>query len=248
MTKLKGKVALITGASRGIGKAIALAFARELADVVVAARSETEGRLPGTIHKTVAEIKAIGGNALAVKTDLTKDEDVQNMVQKAVGHFGHVDILVNNAGIYQSDTIAHIPIKRWDRVMGVNLRGTFLCTQAVLPYMMKQSQGCIINLSSILGTRIIGGGVASGVTKAAIERFTQGLSLEVKSHNIAVNALCPGITNTEGARMQSSDGDLSALQQPETWGRYAVFVSNQNVDDLTGKCLTAEDIEKLMQD
>ena len=244
--KLKRKVAIVTGSSRGIGKAIALAFAREGASVIVAARSEVEGRLPGTIYETVAEINALGGNALVVKTDVTMEEEVDEMVRKALDHYGHIDILINNAGVNVRSNLAEVSVKRWDLIMGVNLRGTFLCTRAVLPAMMKQSSGNIINLSSILGTRVISGGVPYGVTKAAIERFTMGLAREVKEYNIAVNALCPGYTDTEGARMLSPGRDYSSLQKVEIWGRYAVFLACQDASSLTGKCLIAEEIAELI--
>ena len=243
--RLEGKVAIVTGASRGIGKSIALALAREGATVVIAARSEIEGRLPGTIHQTVTEIRTFGGSALAVRTDVMREEEVNNMVQRTLETYGHIDILVNNAGIDAPGTIAEISIKRWDLVMGVNLRGTFLCTKAVLPFMIRQKAGSVISLSSILGSRVINGGVTYGMTKAAIERFTTGLAQEVGEYNIAVNALCPGYTDTEGLRMLGSNAGRSSLQSPELWGKYAVFLACQDATSLTGKCLTAEELEKL---
>lgn len=244
--KLKGKVAIVTGASRGIGKAIALALAKERVNVVAAARSETEGRLPGTIHTTVEEIHSLGGNAIAVKTDVTREEEVDEMVRKTLDHYGHVDVLVNNAGITVPGTLMEVSVKRWDLVMGVNLRGTFACTRAVLPSMMKQRNGSIINLSSVLGTRVMSGGIPYGVTKAAIERFTVGLAQELREYGIAVNALCPSYTDTEGLRIMAPDIDPSPLQKVEMWGRYAVFLASQDASVITGKCLTADDIEKLM--
>jgi len=244
--RLKDKVAIVTGASRGIGKAIALALAKEGVNVVVAARSEIETRLPGTIHKTVEEIHALNGSAFAVKTDLKRDEDVYNMVKKTIHQFGCIDILINNAGINISGTLMEISIKRWDLIMKINLRGTFLCTKAVLPFMIKQSSGSIINLSSILGTRMISGGVPYGVTKAAIERFTVGLAQEVREYGIAVNALCPSFTNTEGSMVIDPNGDRSTFQRAEIWGRYATFLASQDVSSLTGKCLTARELEELI--
>jgi len=244
--RLEGKVAIVTGASRGIGKAIALALAREGADVVAAARTEKEtGPLPGTIHKTVDEIRALGRRALAVKTDVTKEEQVAEMVRRALEEFGHIDILVNNAGITVPGMVMDMPIKRWDLTIAVNLRGTFLCTKAVLPTMVERRSGNIINLSSILGTRDILGNVAYGVTKAAIERFSRGLAKEVEEYNIAVNALCPGYTDTEGLRLWAGDADRSGWQKPEMWGRYAVFLAGQDARSLTGRVLYVEDLEEL---
>ncbi len=243
---LEGRVAIVTGASRGIGKAIALALGKEGVNVVVAARSEAEGRLPGTIYKTVEEICASGGSALAIKTDVTKEEEISEMVQKTIDHYGHIDVLVNNAGINMPGTLMEVTTKRWDLIMEVNLRGTFLCTKAVLPSMVRQRSGSIINLSSILGTRVIRGRVPYGVTKAAIERFTMGLAQEVREYNIAVNALCPSYTDTEVFRMLSPDRDMPAKQKPEIWGKYAVFLARQDASSLTGECLTAEELDKLM--
>ena len=243
--KLEGKVAIVTGASRGIGKAIALALAREGADVVVAARTEEEkGPLPGTIHKTADEIRALGRRALAVRTDVTKEEEVEAMVRTTLDQFGSIDILVNNAGINVPGAMVEVSTKRWDLIMAVNLRGTFLCTRAVLPRMMEQKRGSIINLSSILGTRVIEGGVPYGVTKAAIERFTSGLAEEIKGYNIAVNALCPSYTDTEGTRLWFVNVDRSLWQKPELWGRYAVYLACQDATTLTGKSFTAEELER----
>lgn len=244
--KLEGKVAIVTGASRGIGKAIAIALAREGADVVVAARTEEEtGPLPGTIHKTADEIHSSGRRSLAIKTDVTKEEQVAEMVSRTLEEFGRIDILVNNAGINVPGGVLDISVKRWDLIIAVNLRGTFLCTKAVLPTMIERRSGSIINLSSILGSREISGSVAYGVTKAAIERFTYGLAEEVREYNIAVNAMCPGYTDTEGIRVWAPGVDRSGWQKPEMWGRYAVFLAAQEARSLTGRALTADELDKL---
>ena len=244
--KLESKVAVVTGASRGIGKAIAIALAREGADVVVAARTEGEaGPLPGTIHKTAEEIHALGRRSLAIKTDVTKEEQVAEMVSSTLEEFGRIDILVNNAGINVPGRVLDISVKRWDLIIAVNLRGTFLCTKAVLPTMIERRSGSIINLSSILGTRDISGDVAYGVTKAAIERFTYGLAEEVREYNIAVNAMCPSYTDTEGIRVWTPDVDKSAWQKPEMWGKYAVFLAAQDAGSLTARALVAQELAEL---
>ena len=213
--KLEGKVAIVTGASRGIGKAISLALAKEGARVVVAARTEREGGpLPGTIYKTADEIRALGRHALAIKTDVTKEESVEELARKTLQEYGSIDILVNNAGINSPGKVLDIPMKRWDLVMAVNLRGTFLCTKAVLPTMVKRRGGSIINLSSVVGTRMIMFDLAYGVAKAAIERFTHGLAEELREYNIAVNALCPSLTDTEGFGQWMLGVDRSGWQRP----------------------------------
>lgn len=247
--KLEGKVAIVTGASRGIGKAIALALARKGARVVVAARTEREGgALSGTIHKTADEIRVLGRDALAIKTDVTKEESVEELARKTLQEYGAIDILVNNAGINFPGKLLDIPVKRWDLVIAVNLRGTFLCTKAVLPTMVKRKSGSIINLSSVVGTRMIMFDLAYGVAKAAIERFTYGLAEELKEYNIAVNALCPSLTDTEGFKQWMPGVDTSGWQKPEMWGKYAVFLANQNASSLTGKVLSAEELAKLGAD
>ena len=239
--KLKGKVAIVTGSSRGIGRAIAIAMAKEGADLVVAARTEVEKEhLPGTTYETAHWVKREGRRALAIRTDITDDQQVAEMVKKTVAEFGRIDILVNNAGIGSPDSVLDISIKRWDLIMAVNLRGTFICTRMVLPHMIAQGSGHIVNLSSILATTIKGG-VAYGVTKAAIARFTQGLAGEVKDYNIAVNALRPGYTETEGVKLVNPKLDTSKLQRPEMWGRYAALLVSQEPLAFTGRVFTVED-------
>jgi citronellol/citronellal dehydrogenase len=247
--KLEGKVAIVTGASRGIGKAIAIALAAGGAHVVVAARTEQEGGpLPGTIYKTVDAIRALGGKALAIRTDVTREDQVMELAERTLKEFGVIDILVNNAGIDFPGNVLDVPIKRWDLIMAVNLRGTFLCTKAVLPTMVKRRSGSIINLSSVAGTRLILLDLAYGVSKAAIERFTFGLAEELKEYNIAVNALCPSITDTEGVALWMPSKDKSGWQKPEMWGRYAVFLATQDARSLTGRVLSAEELAVLTTD
>jgi NAD(P)-dependent dehydrogenase (short-subunit alcohol dehydrogenase family) len=244
--KLKGKVAIVTGASRGIGKAIAVTLAEEGADVVVAARSEVEeGLLPGTIYKTADQISVLGRRALAIKTDVTKEEEVAEMVRRTLQEFGPIDILVNNAGVNAPGCVLDISIKRWDLVIAVNLRGTFLCTKAVLPIMVERRAGSIINLSSPVA-RIPVFDIAYGVAKAAIERFTIGLAEELREYNIAVNALCPSATDTEGMRLWFVEADRSGWQKPEMWGKYAAFLASQDANTLNGKVLTAEELAELV--
>jgi len=135
--KLKDKVAIVTGASRGIGKAIALDFAREGARVVVAARTEVEGKLSGTIHNTVKEIESFGGKALALKCDVTSEKEVENMVRRALDQFGGISVLVNNAAVGYYKTLLETPLKHWDLIMKVNVGGPFICIKAVLPTMIE---------------------------------------------------------------------------------------------------------------
>ncbi len=244
---LKDKVAIVTGSSRGIGKAIALVMAQAGAAVAVVARTEAEGgRLPGTIYETVKEIQARGGRALAIKTDLTKDEDIDSMVAKAVVELGRLDILVNNAGIFSAWNFVDTSPRRWDLIMNTNLRAAFLCTRAVLPHMLKQSRGSIINLSSFVakGARLGGASIVYSVSKAGIERFTQDLAWELRDANISVNALSPRYALTEGAKIFFPDTDTSSWQLPEMWGKYAVLVAAQDPKKFTGRILDEAEAKK----
>ena len=195
--RLENKVAIVTGSRRGIGKAIALALAREGAIVVVAARTELEeGGLPGTIHKTAEEIRALGRKALAMKVNVSSEEDVEELMRRTIEEFGRIDILVNNAGVNRPASLMDMPIKHLDLILAVNLRALFLCTKAALPKMIQQGGGSIINLSSLAAREISREsktGLAYDVTKAGIERFTWGLAEELRRYNIAVNALVPAI-------------------------------------------------------
>ena len=237
--RLAGKVAIVTGSSRGIGKAIAIELARAGARVTVAARTETgqKGKLPGTIHETVEEIRESGGEAMAIRSDITREEDVIELVNAVNSHYGAVDILVNNAGITTPESFVDLTVKRWDLIMAVNLRGTFLCTRVVLPNMIERRNGSIINVSSEAANVLIKGSIPYGVTKAALERFTLGLAREMRKHNIAVNALRPSLTVTEAVEFFMPDADTSGWQSPEMWGKYAALVAAQDAKTLTGRIL-----------
>ena len=244
--KLVDKIAIVTGASRGLGKAMAIELAREGASVAVAARTVEAGKgpLPGTIHETVNEIKKLGGKALAVRCDVSKEEDVALMVDQVEREYGAVDIMVNNAGVTTPESFLKLTTKKWDLVMNVNLRGTFLCTKAVLPQMVEKRSGSVINLSSILA-KTVKFSIPYGATKAAIERYTLGLAKEMKKYNIAVNALRPDFTVTEAVETFLPDVDTSDWQQPEMWGRYTALVAAQNAETLTGRILDVEALREI---
>jgi len=253
--KLEGKVAIVTGSSRGIGKAIALAFAQEGAAITVAARTEQEGgKLPGTIHQTADEIYALGGRALPIRADITVDEDVERMAQQTLDEFGRIDILVNNAAVNLNSTVADLPIKRWDLMMRVNLRGTFICTKAVLPTMMAQRSGNIISITSIAAKRMAPPGeVCYSITKAGIELFCWGLAQEVKQYNIAVNDLYPSAgVETEGWKIVFQNVDLGdrARQRrktPEEIAEAALWLATQDANTFTGHSVNEEEVKGYIQ-
>lgn len=235
---LEGKVAIVTGASRGLGKAMAVELARKGASVAVVARTVESGqsRLPGTIHSTVHEIERLGGKAIALRCDVTQENEINRMVEQVQEELGQVDIMINNAGVGMPKSFLKLTTKNWDMLMNVNLRGTFLCTKAVLPQMTQRKSGNIINLSSILAIQIKFS-IPYGASKAAIERFTLGLAREMKKHNIAVNALRPDFTVTEAVKTELPDVDTSDWQKPEMWGKYAALVAARDANSLTGRIL-----------
>ena len=249
--KLAGKVAIVTGSSRGIGRQIALAFAREGAAVAVVARTEKEGgKLPGAIHETADEIRALGGRALPIRTDITVDEDVEQMAQRTLDEFGRIDILVNDAAANFNSTVADLTIKRWDVMMRVNLRGTFICTKAVLPTMMAQRSGNIICMTSIAAKRMAPPGeVCYSITKAGIELFCWGLAQEVKEYNIAVNDLYPaGGVATDGFKAVFRNVDLSAstiekMKTPEEIAEAALWLATQDASTFTGRSVSDEEVK-----
>lgn len=246
--KLKDKVAIVTGSSRGIGKAIALAFAREGAIVIIAARTEMKSRfIAGTIYETSDEIHALGGRAFPIKTDMADEKEVEKVVGKTIEKFKRVDILVNNAATNRPALFENMPINIWDAIIGVGLRGTVVCTKAVLPKMIEQKRGHIINISSVVTENIHHEpftGLAYDVSKSAINRFTRGLAEELKDYHIAVNALMPDNTETEGWSFLNKTVDKSDWQKPEMWGSHAVFVATQNPATFTGKILSGEKLKK----
>jgi citronellol/citronellal dehydrogenase len=220
--RLRDAVAVVTGASRGIGRAVAIAVAREGADVVCTARSTEAARskLPGTIEETVREVEALGRRALAVPCDVSREPDVEELAKRTLDHFGRIDILVNNAAVNSWAPFAEMPIKRWDLVLNVNLRGTVLCTKAFLPQMIQQRSGRIVNVSSGAATDLKTaaelGIIPYAVSKVAVETLTEGLALELGPHDIAVNCLRIEMSvATEGARFLNPNVDYSDWETPE---------------------------------
>jgi NAD(P)-dependent dehydrogenase (short-subunit alcohol dehydrogenase family) len=186
--ELEGKTAIVTGGGRGIGEGIARVLAREGASVVVMGRHAHE------VDGVTQSILDAGGSALAVVADVTDWESLQRMTRKAVEHFGGVDILVNNAGIEGPPRlVSDLPVEQWDAVLGVNLRGAFLCCKAVLPAMTARGHGRIINIGSIAGRRMtFFGSVDYTVSKYGLEGLTQHLAWELADQRITVNTICPG--------------------------------------------------------
>jgi len=246
--KLQDMVTIVTGASRGIGKGIAKAYAAEGAKVVVVARTEEEGgRLPGTIHQTVAEIREAGGEALAVKCDVTQDEQVQAMVKNALDAYGRIDVLVNNAAITLRPLIKDIEPRHFQLILRVNLLGPFLACKHVVPIMEAQRRGSIINITSgVAGSRSGTGAAPYAITKSGLNQLTFSLAEEVREYGIAVNSLDPGGVITEGALATRPKGyDFSGRVPVSAIGPPAVALALKDATTMTGQVVRREDYEQI---
>ncbi len=254
---LEGRVAIVTGSSRGIGKAIAIDLAKKGVNVLVTARTDAPGKLPGTIHQTAEEVRKLGGNALAIKCDVSNEDDVAAMVEKGLAEFRRIDILINNAAVGLYVPFMDIQTKHWDLIFRVNVRGTFLCAKAVLPGMIAQRSGAIVNISSTgaenlysLVARSDGqrriAGIAYGASKAALERLARGLAEEMKEHNIAINALKPSVpTYSEGVTFWNPDVDESQFLSPHLYmSPAALFLAGQDATGIIGGIFHDQDLCK----
>jgi 3-oxoacyl-[acyl-carrier protein] reductase len=191
VSKLEGRIAVVTGAASGIGAAIATAFAREGADIVLADKAS-----PEQARDVIAAIKGHGREALFVRTDVSDEASVRAMAGQAIARFGRVDILVNNAGIFTESLLEDMAVEDWDRVVNTNLRGTFLCTRVLIGQMLERGDGRIINIASQLG-QIGGGAVAHySASKAGVIGLTKALAREVSKRGVLVNAIAPGPIQT----------------------------------------------------
>lgn len=223
---LQNKVVIITGASRGIGRAAAVRFGREGSHVVASARDLDE------LQSLVSEIESSGGKAIAVKADITKKADVDRMAAETVKHFGTVDVLVNNAGIGIYGEVAEITEQDFDTMVGVNFKGVFLATKAVLPLMMKKKSGHIINVSSTSGKRPFPKMAVYCGTKSALNGFCKTLAKEVKPHNIRVSIIYPGMVDTHfrdkmANRPEYSQEERGRMMTSDDIARAIVFMADQ---------------------
>jgi len=224
--KLENKVVLITGGSRGIGKAVAAAFAREGAKLALCARSTDE------VQQTVAELRAMRAEAKGWTCDVTMEASVEEFVHGAQTTFGRIDVLVNNAGVMTRPApMVELEVRKWDYTMAVNLRGPFLVTQAVLPFMFKQKSGSIINVSSTLGRGAYPNFVAYATSKWGLEGFTQTLAAELGSARIRVNSVEPGYVATKLTGYRGS--------KPESVTDVFVYLGSDESKAVTGKMLSS---------
>ena len=236
--RLEQRVAAVTGAGRGIGRAIALALAREGAAVVV-----SDLDLAPALE-TAREIEAQTGRAHVVRADVTKPSDAVRMVQEAIDEFGALDILVNNAGIYPSAPIVEIQAREWDLVMAVNLKGTFLSSQAAVHQMIRQRTGVIVNLASVDGKMRTTGNAHYAAAKAGVISFTRTLACEMAEHGIRVNAVAPGWIATDTLKAKSDrwrkavkEIPVGRLGKPEDVAEAVVYLASDAAGYITGEVL-----------
>ena len=229
--KLAGKIAIVTGASRGIGWEIALGFADEGADIAVCARDESR------LKQLISKIEQHGRRAIAVRADVSKETDVQRLVDRTMEAYGRIDVLCNNAGVAHRGGVDELDPAKWDEVIAVNLRGPFLCSRAVLPHMKRQNYGRIVDVSSGAAVNCSPGFAAYNASKAALNSLSRTLANEVTGYNILVNAMSPGSLKTdmnpEGSRPPSDALPtavyLASLPDDGANGRFFRFLKELEV-------------------
>jgi 3-oxoacyl-[acyl-carrier protein] reductase len=243
--RLKGKVALVTGSSRGVGRAIALAYAREGASVVI---NYTANQAAG--EEVITAIKEMGEKAVLVKADVSKAADAEALVQKGIDEFGGIDILVNNAGLSRPAMLLKMTEDQWDQVVDIHLKGAFLCTQFAARHMKEQNKGKIINVTSVAGIVGTVGQINYSAAKGGLLSFTKSAARELARYNVCVNVICLGIVATDMTEKIRTDEKLKEIYmnrillkrfaEPDDISPAFVFLSSDEADYITGQLLCVD--------
>ncbi|NIP31068.1 MAG: glucose 1-dehydrogenase [Candidatus Dadabacteria bacterium] len=246
--KLEGKTALITGGSLGLGKATAILFAKEGANVVITGRTEK------TLKDTVEEASKQGLTIDHLVSDVSKDEDCKNAVDYTIGKYGQIDILFNNAGVLFTGLTHETDLDMWQKTFDINVKGTFLMSKYTIPHMLERNYGCIVNNSSILGLKAVPGVAAYNSTKGAVTQLTRSMALEYAQQGIRVNAICPGTIVTpmvdglfdqmpdrsEAEELFKSFHPMGRLGKPDEIANAVLFLCDDNVQFMTGTMLSVD--------
>ena len=236
---MKNRVAIITGGGRGIGREVAILFASEGAKVAVTARSSDQ------IAKVVEEISASGGEAIGVTADVSREDDVRRIVDETMEKFGRVDVLVNNAGILEPGPVASVDSESWRRVIEVNLFGTFYCTKAVTPILIEQGWGRIINMSSRSGKMGHPSLTAYCASKHGVVGLTKALAEELAPFNITVNAICPGVVETDMVSETVKEQVGDKIIKPSQIADLALYLASESASSITGEAISIYGATKL---
>jgi NAD(P)-dependent dehydrogenase (short-subunit alcohol dehydrogenase family) len=251
--ELQGQVAIVTGAGRGIGRAIALELGRQGADIVIAEMDQAGAK------RTAEEVGALGRRSLATTTDVTSRADLRAMVDRAKAEFGRIDILVNNAGIYRAASTLDVTEDHWDAIMNINAKAVFFATQAVLPVMIAQKSGAIVSLASMAGKIGSMTNLPYNASKAAVISMTKSLALAHAGEGIRVNCVCPGFVETdmwttvardqgkllgmtpeEFTRRRAASVPLGRMEKPEDVAHVVAFLASPRSGYMTGQALSVD--------
>jgi NAD(P)-dependent dehydrogenase (short-subunit alcohol dehydrogenase family) len=242
---LEGKVAVVTGGGTGLGRAIAVQFAKAGAHVAVASRNLVN------LNKVVEEIKGLGTHSLAIRTDISKKADVDNMLQAVISEFGSIDVLVNNAAIINRGSLLDIPEDKWDETIDINLKGYFLCCQIIGRKMVELKRGNIVNIASLEGLKVsMAKNSVYGISKAGVFMMTKVLARELGNHNIRVNSVAPGLIKVERNEylwgvpstlmMFEEETALGRIGEPIDVANAALFLASDAAKHITGQTIIVD--------